>query len=71
MSIASPAVAPYKLVCNKCKLSNLIVVDKGYYCNKCYSPQPVTKQAYLEGKITTETQIVPMSLEGQWLQTLV
>jgi hypothetical protein len=71
LSIASPAVAPYKYVCKQCNLSNLIVVEEGFYCNVCHSPQQVLKQAYLRGKITTTSQAVTMYLEGKWLQTLV
>jgi hypothetical protein len=67
LSIASPAVAPYKYVCKQCNLSNLIVVEEGFY----YSPQQVFNQAYLYGKITTTSQVVTMYLEGKWLQTLV
>jgi hypothetical protein len=71
LSIASLAVAPYKHVCKKCNLSNFIVVEEGFYSNVCHSPQPVLKQAYLRGKITTTSQAVTMYLEGKWLQTLV
>jgi hypothetical protein len=71
LSITNPVVAPYKHVCEKYNLSNLIVVEEGFYCNVCHSPQPVLKQAYLRGKITTTSQVVTMYLEGKWLQTLV
>jgi hypothetical protein len=69
--IASPVVAPYKYVCKQCNLSNLIVVEEGFYCNVCHSPQQVLKQAYLRGKITTTSQAITMYFEGKWLQTLV
>ena len=71
LSIASLAVAPYKHVCKKCNLSNLIVVEEGFYYNVCHNPQPVIKQAYVCVKITSTFQVVTMYLEGQWLQTLV
>jgi hypothetical protein len=71
LSVTSPAITPYKYVCRQCNLSNLIIVEEGFYCNVCHSPQQVLKQAYLRGKITTTSQAVTMYLEGKWLQTLV
>ena len=71
MSIASPAVAPYKNVCTKCKLSNLIKVEEGFYCNVCHCPQIVTKRAHFCGKITTTSQVITIFFEGQWVETLV
>ncbi len=44
MTVTSPTVAPYKQVCTKCKLSNLILLDGGYYCNVCHTQEVVEKK---------------------------
>jgi hypothetical protein len=72
MTVISPTVAPYKQVCTKCKLSNLILLHGGYYCNVCHTQEVVEKKAHVRAKISTvSSQNVTIYIEGLWLQSLV
>ena len=64
-------MVPYKHICYKCKFSNLIVIEGGFYCNMCHNVQDVIKMAFFQEKIVNSIQEVIMSLEGEWLEALV
>lgn len=71
LSIQNPAVVPFSHNCTKCKNSNLLVLDDGFYCNICHHVRSVFKKASLSGKIVTFSENVFVTIEGQWLASLV
>lgn len=66
-----PSVAPFKHHCVKCSLSNVIIIDGGFYCNHCHSVQEVAKKAHLSAKIVNGDGEFSITIEGQWLVALV
>lgn len=69
-TIASPTMTSYKHVYHKCNLSNLIVVEKGFYCNFSHRSELFMMKAHLRVKISIITQSVTMYLEGHGLEAL-
>lgn len=66
-----PSVAPFKQHCVKCSLSNVIIIDGGFYCNHCHSVREVIKKAHLSAKIVNDEGEILITIEGQWLVSLV
>lgn len=65
MSTERRLVTPYKHICKKCKFSNFIVIEGGYYYNVCHIVQDVIKNNFFEGKIINSNQKVYISLKDQ------
>lgn len=71
LAIERPSGAPFKNHCTKCSHSNLIVLEGGFYCNICHGVQDVVRKAHLCAKIANADGEHSITIEGQWLVSLV
>ena len=73
LTVQNPTVPPFKRICAVCRFENVVLVYSGkYYCKKCECNQEVEFLPFIKVKIlTADVRDVHVSIEGEWLSTLV
>ncbi len=72
LSIAKHVAFPFRKICVNCHVANIIIFPMGgVHCNTCHSKSTIEKLGYSRGFITTNDELVLLTIEGKWLETIM
>ncbi len=71
LSITNLFVSPFKKVCENCHVRDVIISSmSGVHCNVC-SKSTIQKLGFFLGSITTNDELVLLTIENKWLEAIV
>jgi len=72
LSIASPITLPFQKVCANFHVVDITIsLTCGVYCNAYRSKSMIQKLGFFPGSIVTNDELVLLTIEGKWLETIV
>jgi hypothetical protein len=72
LSITSLITFPFQKVCGNFHVVDVIVSPMdGVHCNVCHSKSMIQKLGFLRGSITTNDELVLLTIEAKWLKAIV
>jgi hypothetical protein len=70
--ITSLIMLPFQKKCGNCHVTDVTMFPTTcVYCNVCCSKSMIQKLGFLCGSITTNDELVLLTIEGKWLETIV
>ncbi len=72
LSITNPTAPPFQKVCENCHVIDVTISPiGGVYCIDCHSKSTIQKLSFLCGSIATNDELVLLTIEGKWLETIM